>query len=306
MSEVFSYTHPTGYLFSLNERVALSTSLPLLTTQTKRRRVRIWGKVFGLKANYILAQAFDDDLIAEPELFYSIDEGLTFTLIGTTSSLLSGVSHIGSTPMEQEEFKYHLLREIRGTFMGDPAYEYRVTSPHEVGGSSSSDRGSKGVSRSYKESLRVALFVEEHDYNCRVAPRGAFFQSERQEGLHPEIKLNSAFEGLPRTLEGALALKNYYHIRASNPYRRLLNMQLGKAPLEEIFENASIDAVFSNIAEDIPADLWRLQYDPLYNLVVGRNAQFPGSIFFHVPETAKYGNIYIGDGTINHNVAFMI
>ncbi|CCW60909.1 unnamed protein product [Phytomonas sp. EM1] len=301
MSEVFPYTHPTGYLFSINERVALATSLPLLMTHTKRRRVQVWGKVFGHKANYILAQAFDDDLVAEPELFYSIDEGLTFTLIGTTSSLLSSVSHVGSTPMEQEAFKHRLLGEIRGTFMGDPAYEYRVTSLQ-----TSPSSGEGGVSRSYKESLRVALFVEEHDYHCRVAPRGSFFHSERQDGLEREIKLNPAFAGLPRALEGALSLQNYYHIRAPNPYRRLLSMQSGKAPLEAMFENISIDAAFVSIAEDIPTNLWRLQYDPLYDLVVGRNAQFPGSVFYHVPETGKYGNIYIGDGTINRNVAFMI
>lgn len=294
--EVFQYTHPTGYVFSTSERVALATSLPLLASRTKRRNLVIWGKIFAFKADYIIVQAFDDNLVAEPELYYTVDEGLTFTLLGTISSLFSGLPGISTDPVEWQELKQNLVMKMRGIFVGDPAYEYRIIDELT------------GKATSYKESVRIALFVEEHDYQCRAAPRGAYFLSERNGTLPREVKKNSAFKGLPQTNDGALALKNYYHIRAPNPYRKFLEKQKSilfqKSPLEKLSENTQIDAEFEPLSGEIPSGIWRLYYDPKDNLVVGRHSRFVGSIFYHVPETCIFGTVYMGDGSINHDLAF--
>eukprot|EP00796_Vickermania_ingenoplastis_P008420 gene8420-5900_t len=269
---------------------------PLLASRTKRRNLVIWGKIFAYKADYIIVQAFDDNLVAEPELYYTVDEGLTFTLLGTTSSLLSGIPEISDDPLAWQELKQTLVLKMRGVFVGDPAYEYRIIDDLT------------GKATSYKESVRIALFVEEHDYQCRAAPRGAYIFSERNGTLPREIKKNTAFKGLPRTPEGAVALKNYYHIRAPNPYRKLLEKQkdilFEKTPLEKLSENRQIDAEFDPLTDEVPNGIWRLRYEPKDNLVVGRHARFVGSIFYHVPETAIFGTIYMGDGTINQDVAF--
>lgn len=294
--EVFQYTHPTGYVFSTSERVALATSLPLLAARTKRRNLVIWGKIFAYKADYIIVQAFDDNLVAEPEIYYTVDEGLTFTLLGTTSSLLSGLPGISDDPLAWQELKQTLVLKMRGIFVGDPAYEYRIIDELT------------GKATSYKESVRIALFVEEHDYQCRAAPRGAYFFSERNGTLPREIKKNTAFKGLPRTEEGAIALKNYYHIRAPNPYRKLIEKQkdilFEKTPLEKLSENRQVDAEFDPLTDEVPNGIWRLRYESKDNLVVGRHARFVGSIFYHVPETAIFGTVYMGDGIINQDIAF--
>lgn len=294
--DLFGYSSPTGHVFSPSERVALATSLPLLASRTKRRHLCIWGKILGYKADYIIVQAFDDDLVAEPELYYTVDEGLTFTLLGTTSSVLGALPSMNGDRVEQQALKQSLVRRMRGPFLGDPSYEYRI--PSDV----------TGEVTSYKESVRLALFVEEHDYHCRVAPRGAYYRAERNDTLPSEIRTNAAFAGLPRSQDGALAMRNYYHIRAPNPYRRFLattqNVLFEKSSLEKLSENPHLDAAFDPITDDVPTGIWRLRYDPAMNVVVGSNALFPGSIFYHVPEKSQYGTVYIGDGNMNQNVGF--
>lgn len=298
MQDLFDYTQATGHIYSPSERVALATSLPLLASRTKRRNLVIWGKLLGYKADYIIVQGFDDDLVAEPELYYTVDEGLTFTLLGTVSALLSSLLTMSTNPLERQDLKQRLVRQMRGSFVGDPAYEYRLVDPITQ------------EAASYKESVRLALFVEEHDYHCRVAPRGAYIKSERNDTLPMEIRRNDAFEGLPKTQEGALCMANYYHIRPFNPYRRLITMNQNtlfeKNCLEMMQENAQVDAAFDSITDDIPSGMWRLRYEAMHNLVVGTNAMFVGSMFYHIPETYKYGSVYMGNGTINEDVAFEI
>lgn len=295
-TEIFQYTHPTGYVFSTSERVALGTSLPLLASRTKRRNLVIWGKIFAFKADYIIVQAFDDNLVAEPELYYTVDEGLTFTLLGTTSSLLSGLPGVRDDPLAWQDLKQTLVLKMRGIFVGDPAYEYRLIDEFT------------GKATSYKESVRIALFVEEHDYQCRAAPRGAYFFSERNGSLPREIKKNTAFNGLRKTEGGALSLHNYYHIRARNPYRKVLEKQKDilseKSALEMLSEDRQLDGEFDPLSDEVPNGIWRLRYDPKSNLVVGHHARFVGSVFYHVPETGIFGTVYMGDGTINHSLAF--
>ncbi|KAG5469534.1 hypothetical protein LSCM1_02757 [Leishmania martiniquensis] len=311
----FEYAFMAGASFSPKERVQLSSSLPLLSVQTKRKELVLWGKIFGYKADYIIVEAFDDDAVVEPELYYTLDEGHTFSLLGTPSSVFAmcpGYSNCKG--LEQAEWKQIMLLGMRGPFIGDPAYEYRVSNHSAAHGAPET--------QSVKESVRLALFIEELDHECRVVPRGAYVMAERQStatiamttgadidaGSRTEARRNSAFTGLPRTVEGALTLRNYYHLRAVNPYRRLLarskNSFFSKSALEQVSEHPLLDATFESLSGDVPSGMWQLRYDPFHNVVIGRNIRFPGSLFYHVPETSVYGSVYMGDGNMNINVAF--
>ncbi|CBH17161.1 hypothetical protein, conserved [Trypanosoma brucei gambiense DAL972] len=293
LADIFAFAHATGHVFSTSERVALATSLPLLTVKCKRRNMILWGKVYGFKSDYIILQAFDDDLVAQPVIYYSTDGGYSFVYLGTTDSLFPKSMDMTQTAKHKQALMY----KLRGPFMGDPSYEYRVVD--ELTGSTAS----------YKESLRLVLFVEAHDYHCRVAPRGAYYREQRNTELPSEIKRNIAFAGLKRTFEEALSLRNYYHLRSEDPYLQLLARNQGtqtheKSGLERLGEDQDIDAIFFPISDDLPGGVWRLRYDPVRNVVLGMSAKFIGSVFYHVPETNKHGTVYMGDGNINHDIAF--
>ncbi|KEG14119.1 radial spoke protein Ci-RSP9 [Trypanosoma grayi] len=295
LADVFPFSHATGHIFSTSERVALSTSLPLLMEKSKRRTMVVWGKVYGYKNDYTIVQAFDDDLVAPPVIYYSIDEGLSFVYLGTADSLMER----SVDEAQNAKQKQLLMYKLRGPFMGDPSYEYRVIDDQT------------GSTASYKESLRLVLFIEAHDYHCRVAPRGAYYRELRNATLPAEIKRNTGFVGLRRAYDEALSLRNYYHLRAENPYLKLIERNEGgllyeKSGLERLEEDQNLDAVFFPISDDLPGGVWRLRYDPVHNVVLGMSAKFVGSVFYHVPETNKYGTVYMGDGNINHDVAFEI
>ncbi|EPY39611.1 radial spoke protein Ci-RSP9 [Angomonas deanei] len=305
--DICGVTHHSGYVFTPSEKVALQTAVPLLATRAKRPNVAVWGKLFGVKADYIVVQAFAEDMVEEPLLFYSIDEGLHFTLLGTASSLLASLASsedVATNGLAMQQLKLSLLQKMQGPFLGDPSYEYRL----------SSDR--VGEVSSVKESVRLALFVEEFDYQCRVAPRGAYYLGERRDGLPHEVRRNGAFTGLSSTpalqnQESAFSLHNYYHIRRSNPYRRLLDgskqgYYVEKTDLQRLHENRQVDAVFDPLSDDIPTGLWVLHYDPMRKVVYGRNKKFEGALFYHRPETSSFGTLYMGEGTVNPNLAFEI
>ncbi|KPI89849.1 hypothetical protein ABL78_1018 [Leptomonas seymouri] len=308
-----TYAFETGASFTPNEYVQLSSSIPILSTQTKRKNLVLWGKIFGYKADYIIVEAYDDDAVAEPEVYYTLDEGRSFNLLGTFSSVFAACpGYVNGSGTERAEWKQTMLLGMRGPFMGDPAYEYRVAA----------DPSSPATTQSVKESVRLALFVEEFDYECRVVPRGAYVKAERQPTAtvatsigsgssaveRAQIRCNTAFNGLARTADGALTLRNFYHLRAQDPYRRLLarnqHALFTKSVLEQLSEHPLVDAVFEPLTEDIPSGTWQLRYDAFHDVMIGKNIRFAGSLFYHVPETSVYGSLYMGDGNINLNTAF--
>jgi radial spoke head protein 9 len=160
--------------------------------------------------------------------------------------------------------------------MGDAAYEYRVAA-------------ADGTSMTVKESERLAWFVRVHDNMCRVAPRGAFLKHE--DGT---VRPNIAFQGLDRAEAGFLNL--YVHVRKQQPKVSALEMES---------VNKAIDFA-APLTEDIPDGVWRLKADPLRGVVYGETIQFPGAIFYHVPETQQFGNLYIGDGNVCEDMAFIM
>lgn len=257
---LMEYASLTGRSFSTAERAAVAASLPLVSHAAKLPSIRVWGKVYGYKNDFIVAQCYGANVLAEPRSYFSIDGGLTFNVLDPVSP--------ARLP--------HCAR-IRGQYMGDPAYEYRVVDPltTEV--------------ISFKESERLAWFVQQHDADCRVAPRGALLRNE--DGT---VRVNATFDGLDNG--AAVYLNQYLHVRAP---RRVVSA----LEQEGVFLPAD---TFDPLVDDVPSGIWRLKFDGMLQLVSGTSALYPGSVFFHRPETPLYGNIYMGDGIANSDIAFSL
>lgn len=169
----------TGHSFSLAERTALQTAAPLVLSKSKHATVKVWGKIYGYKADYILIQAFPLDVSEPAQTFFSVDSGVTFSVLDVVS-----------------EKKSQQIKTISGIYMGDAAYEYRVAA------------GEGFVT--VKESERLSWFVKAHDDMCRVAPRGAY--QKHEDGT---VRQNITFQGLEKAEAGFLNL--YVHIRKNQP-----------------------------------------------------------------------------------------
>ncbi|CUG04150.1 Hypothetical protein, putative [Bodo saltans] len=250
----------TGRSFSLAERTAISATLPLLAHTAKVPNHRVWGKVFGFKNDFIVVQCLGTNVLETPRSYFSVDGGLTFSVLDTPSP-----SKLGHCAL------------IKGQYMGDPAYEYRVVDPVT------------GLTISLKESERLGWFVLQHDADCRVAPRGALLFNE-----DGSVRTNATFEGLDNV--EAVYLNQYIHVRA--PRRN-------STKLEEEGTYVSADA-FDPLVDDVPQGLWNIKFDGMGGLVIGTNAKYPGSAFFHRPETPLFGSVYMGDGSVNGDMAFTL
>jgi len=51
---------------------------------------------------------------------------------------------------------------------------------------------------------------------------------------------------------------------------------------------------------------WSLQFERGSSLILLRSLKWPGSSFFHVPETPSYGCLYFGIGEPNKDIPFML
>lgn len=306
----------TGAGVTLEERTVLQQSLLVLQKNGRFDRVVFWGKIAGIKKDYLIAQGF--------------------SRIDTEFKKRSFCSHDGITWVqlpEVDELSALLLPKVAGRFMGEPSHEYRVYNPppedeanvaaaseeepeedeyeeeeedeeeeeghNEDGPGDLEDAPPKRARRLKKhfvnlsEEKRLAAAVAEIDLATSVAPRGAFLLTPDH-----EVKANNMFAGL--TGAAAAKLTNYYHLREPE---RIKNKSLLDFELEGLSKGTDfLDAV----QDDVPAGSWSVQFDPSTKVALLRCNQYPGFVAYHVAGTPKHGYVYFGHGDRNSDLAFMV
>ena len=64
------YVGSSGIILSPEQKAALQTSLIILQSENKFKKVYFWGKILGIKDDYFIAQGTGKDEIAERRTFY--------------------------------------------------------------------------------------------------------------------------------------------------------------------------------------------------------------------------------------------
>jgi len=143
----------------------------------------------------------------------------------------------------------------------------------------------------FRESHRLAWTVGTIDHDASVLPRGAWVV----DASHAVVK-NKAYEGL--TYEAAGALANYYHFRPPESSRAVAALAKPGIVRPSDFMDPC--------AEDTPAGVWALCYDPSNTMALLRNLYWPGYHFYQVIDSPEHGGVYFGDGLPNLDLAFML
>jgi radial spoke head protein 9 len=177
-------------------------------------------------------------------------------------------------------------------FRGEPSLPLLAdgTAADEPADEPPADEGAPPPER-FREMHRLSFVVATIDHDAAVVPRGALVVDASH-----GIGKNPAYGGLGFEAAGALA--NYYHFRAPESAR-------AKACLAKPGIVRPSDFL-DPCAEDQPAGVWALSYDPSATTAVLRNFYWPGFFFFHVMGTPEYGGVYFGDGLANLDLAFML
>ncbi|KAI5745521.1 hypothetical protein M8J76_011725 [Diaphorina citri] len=217
-------------------------------------------------------------------------------------------------PVSQDN-AYSLSQDCRVRFVGDPLLFRDVEEVDTKGMFTIGERGEGDVEaesikemvpeieqnentergdRSLKEEDRLAAVVHAITVEAFVLPRRALFKVPDKIG---SVVYNKYFQGLND--REATRLQNFVHYREP---RNKWNTNL----VQTSAANYSTDFLDS-VDEDIPKNKsWCLvqSYDQM--IVLSKSLYWPGSVFFHVLDTPRYGNCYFGFGIKNYDLPFML
>lgn len=259
----------SGPTLSVEHRTALQTSMVILRKKYKFHRVLFWGKILGLKDDYFIAQGRGEDEMQDKKNLYSLNCMNWFLLPPATDSMIKDVS-----------------TAAKGRFTGDPSHVYEHTEIHERG-----DGDEEEVLIKVNEESRLAVAVHQIDEEVSVVPRGAFIRNP-----HGLVQINRSFSGLSQSEAGKL--DNYFHFSKPKILKKASILEMAAL-------NPAIDFL-DVLSADIPQGSWTLQVECAGQVHVLRSLLWLGLTFYHVPMTPQHGYIYIGDGTKNLDLPFML
>ncbi|XP_018551686.1 LOW QUALITY PROTEIN: radial spoke head protein 9 homolog [Lates calcarifer] len=262
----------SGYTLNIEQRAALQTSLVILRKNYKFQRVLYWGKILGLKEDYFIAQGRGEDEMNDKKNLYSFNCMDWFLLPPATDSMIDEVS-----------------RAAKGRFTGDPSYVYEHLEIRRQGEGDEAEE--EEVVTKVNEESRLAVTVHQIDEEVSVVPRGAFIKSP-----HGLVQVNRSFGGLSHSEAGKL--DNFLHFSKPKNLKKKSILEMGDL-------NPSIDFL-DVLSDDIPKGSWSLQFECASRVCVLRSLLWLGLTFYHVPMTPQHGYIYIGDGTKNLDLPFML
>ncbi|KAA6361982.1 MAG: putative radial spoke head protein 9, partial [Streblomastix strix] len=151
--------------------------------------------------------------------------------------------------------------------------------------------GDPSTKGKYKEEKRLSYIVRTIEEQCGLVPSGYLYLTATH-----EIRINEAWKGL--TQAESLQMSNYLHeIYPKDPYTRRNLEVKGIKPGPKFLDDASIDK---------PIGAWSLQYNSIVDLVVLRSVKYPGFSLFLRPNTREWGQIYIGKGIFDIDIAFTL
>ncbi|XP_067428525.1 radial spoke head protein 9 homolog [Thunnus thynnus] len=261
-----------GCTLNVEQRTALQTSLVILKKNYKFQRVLFWGKIFGLKEDYFIAQGRGEDEMKDKKNLYSFNCMDWFLLPPATQSMIEEVS-----------------RAAKGRFIGDPSYVYEHLEIQRQG--EGDEAVEEEVLTKVNEEKRLSATVHQIDEEVSVVPRSAFIRNP-----HGLVQINRSFGGLSHSEAGKL--NNFFHFTESKNLKK-------KSILEMADLNPAIDFL-DVLSDDIPKGSWSLQLECASKVCVIRSLLWLGLTFYHVPMTPQHGYIYIGDGTKNLDLPFML
>ncbi|KAG7220770.1 hypothetical protein INR49_032013 [Caranx melampygus] len=260
-----------GSTLNVEQRTALQTSLVILKKNYKFHRVLFWGKIFGLKEDYFIAQGRGEDEMKDRKNLYSFNCMDWFLLPPATKSVIDEVSRAAKT-----------------RFIGDPSYVYEHLEIRKQGGDEAEE---EEVWTKVSEESRLAVTVHQIDEEVSVVPRGAFIK-----GPDDLVQINRSFSGLSHSEAGKI--DNFLHFSEPKNLNKKSILEMGDL-------NPAIDFL-DVLDDDIPKGSWSLQFECASKVCVLRSLLWRGLTFYHVPMTPQHGYIYIGDGTKNLDLPFML
>jgi len=321
----------SGRTFNVEERASIQSALHMLKAEQGFARVQLWGKIFGQKTDYIIAQGiyqsgdkplskdgkpvivpyFDSHVQMPKKSFRLSADGVAWLpLLPAEASLVARVTEweeasrkngISFLPLSGEPGKklpYSVQIELPPLPAGAKAEPAEGEEAEESEATEGKEAEPKPTGPRYKEEARtiteeerLAILVESIDSDCAVVPRGAFVMNAAH-----QVVLNTAFGGLK--CDEATKLSSFFHLRPVDKLRKQTKFALSE--LDKTIE------FLDPLNEDFPSGCWSLVSEPLTSQVMLRSLIWPGYYAYHVWDSRSFGSLYMGYGNKNYDLAFML
>ncbi|XP_022116702.1 radial spoke head protein 9 homolog [Pieris rapae] len=264
--EYKEYVNVNGFMLS-NELISLlQNSLTLLQVENHFSHVQYWGQIYAVDGDYHIAVGITRDALAERKYFYSTD----FKFWGL---------------LARPKKKYKQLSLLTTfPFRGEPSLKIKVLDE-------AMDEQHPDRCQEMREEKRLAATISNICDEAEICARGQLIK--QPDG---SVVINPNFYGL--TGQEAKQLKSYMHIR---PAQQRWNTNL----LTRQDYNFSMDFLDS-IDQDIPSGCWNLSLEQNGTLAYLKSLYWPGMSYFHKIKTPDAGFLYIGNGSKNLDVPFLI
>jgi radial spoke head protein 9 len=153
------------------------------------------------------------------------------------------------------------------------------------------DETKKVPKKNFTELARLAHVVRAIEHDSQCVPRGSYRMTPEH-----ELRANANFYGLDTT--SARAQANWLHFRAP------ITLHARRAIEDDmvVFNSSFLDTIES----DSPSGSWTVQIDAKQRNSSLRSLKWPGYFAFHRLNSSVFGSAYIGDGTKNVDLPFMI
>lgn len=273
-----------GATLSVDERVAVETSLALLKSDNVFDKVFFWGRISGIQNDYLIAQGYN----------------LPYAMVEATSSPASCFySTNGTTWLKLDPVDADIVLRcsaITKPFTGDASTVSAVLerASGEEAPAETEDDGEpapEGYTKAnVTEAQRLACSVAAIDFAAAVVPKGAMIMDANE-----NVVVNRSFVGLEG--KDAMSPDSYCHFRPVADPKTIVKLGDNASPSADIFET---------ITDDIPSGCWTFKMSGSGSAVVLNNLLWPGSVAYSVLGSNSYGYCYFGTGLKNQDIAFML
>jgi len=285
-----------GFTFNCQETTAIQAGLTILRSREQYEKIFLWGKVFGLKADYYIAYGLRDSEFEFPAKNFFV------AMEGKGCEVPEG-SPEGTTATPEFEFQplNRITEEIADRIIAlgpDKVFTGVPTTPLEppVDPDAAAEPPPEGVElppppQVLTEIDRLSQIVQEIDFDTAAVPKGAYALNENH-----QVVPSTDFKGLGIT--EAKSLTSYVHFRPPTSVACLRAL----ARTDVQFYSNFLDP----LKEDLPKGSWGIRQDPSVSLVTMRSLNWLGYVSYHIPGTTKFGGLYFGHGQKNRDLPFIL